>query len=86
LLEDRLRTYDRPVSLADEHHNEGKEGCDAWDATQDANGDLLGFAHWCSPAMSPKATGRIEFTYDAVLPWLHQAGRLDCTTQTGRCF
>ena len=35
---------------------------------------------------STKATGRNEFTCDAVLPRLHQAGRLDCSTQTGRCF
>jgi hypothetical protein len=33
-----------------------------------------------------KATGRNEFTCDAVLPRLHQAERLDCSTQTGRCF
>ena len=32
------------------------------------------------------ATGRNEFSCDAVLPRLHQAGRLDCSTQTGRCF
>ena len=31
----------------------------------------------------PKATGRNEFTCDAVLPRLHQAGKLDCSTQTG---
>jgi len=37
-------------------------------------------------ATTLKSTGRNEFTCDAVLPRLHQAGKLDCSTQTGRCF
>ena len=49
-------------------------------------GSFLCFIPTSGPVDHAQATGRNEFTCDAFLPRLHQAGRLDCSTQTGRCF